>query len=47
MKIENQKEFEKLFDIVKTDMPLEDEKKNQLKDPDQEIIDLYSETDSF
>jgi len=47
MKIKNQKQFKKLFEIVETDAPLEDEKKNQLKDPDQELIDLYRETDSF
>ena len=47
MKIKNQEELKKLFEIVETDIPLEDEKKNQLKDPDQELIDLYSDTDSF
>jgi len=47
MKIKNQEELKKLFEIVEKNIPLEDEEKNQLKDPDQELVDLYKDTDSF
>jgi hypothetical protein len=47
MKIQSQEEYKKLFDIIESGEPLEEEFANQLKDVDQEIIDLYSDVDSY
>ena len=47
MKITNQEEYQKLFNVVESGEPLEEEFANELKDVDQEIIDLYSDVDSY
>jgi hypothetical protein len=47
MKIRSQEELEKLFDLIESGDALEDEINSELKDIDQEIIDLYMDVDSF
>jgi hypothetical protein len=47
MKIKNEEEFKKLFELIESNMPLEDEENNQLRNFDEELLELYSDTDSF
>jgi len=47
MKVNNQKEYENLFDLVESGEELKEEREKSLKDVDQELIDLYSDVDSF
>ena len=47
MKINNQEDYKKLFDIVESGEELQEEKEKELKDVDQELIDMYNDVDSF